>query len=205
MKSATGARILAHPLEKLRARELLGYDIVDELLSDGDKLEVGNAVLEVLLTPGHSPGHLCFYWREKGLLFSGDCVVGLGSVVVMPPHGDMSHYIASLKRLLTLKMERILPGHGAEVKEPHRKIRELLELRQEREEQVLALLGQGKRSTEEMVRELYPELTGRLREAAAAQMLAHLIKLEQEGKAVPLGQEGHYALASAGSRGKVGK
>lgn len=205
LKRATGARILAHTLEKSRAEELLGRDAVDGFLSEGDRVEVGEAKLEVLHTPGHSPGHLCFYWRERRLLFSGDCVVGLGSVVVMPPRGDMSQYIASLRKLLTLDLERLLPGHGPLVKEPYRKIRELLQHRQEREKQVLALLRQGKNSPEEMVQELYPELVGRRREAAAAQMLAHLIKLEKEGRVIPLAQEGHYALAPAASKEKEGK
>lgn len=205
LKRATGARILAHSLEQSRFEEFLGSGAVDEFLSEGSRVEVGEARLEVLHTPGHSPGHLCFYWRERKLLFSGDCVVGLGSVVVVPPRGDMSQYIASLQRLLTLDIDRILPGHGPVVKEPQRKIRELLQLRREREEQVLALLGQGKSSPEEMVQELYPELIGRLRQAALSQMLAHLIKLEKEGRVISQGREGRYTLASAIGGEKEGK
>lgn len=103
----------------------------------------------------------------------------------------MAEYMASLGKLLNYDIELICPGHGPPLREPGRKVEELLEHRREREQQVLSCLQSGKQTTDEMVAEVYPELDSRLLDWAKAQMLAHLIKLEKEGRANPLG-EGKY-------------
>src|SRR5207237_720111 len=72
----------------------------------------GPGHLEALHTPGHAPGHLAFYEPHYRLLFAGDMVSTLSSVVIAPPEGDLVVYLRSLERLRTLDCRLLLPGHG---------------------------------------------------------------------------------------------
>lgn len=191
LRERTGAKIVVHAAEAGR-----GGIAVDRVVEDGDTLPLNGARLEVVHTPGHSPGHICLYLRPERILFSGDQVVGTGTTAMRPPEGDMATYIESLKRLLSYDIAMICPGHGPPVKEARRKIEELIQHRLEREGQVMAGLSQGKATIRELVDDIYPELDSRLVPAAEGQVLAHLIKLEREGKVSPLGsgEDIRYAL-----------
>ncbi len=208
LQEATKARIAMHPEEERLLRETLSRPArdsseqarlfrreaakisVDRPLTDGDTLKAGRLTLRVILTPGHSAGHLAVLLEEEGVLFSGDNVLGLGTTAIPPPpDGDMRQYVESLKRMKALNVRLICPGHGPLVHQPERKLQELIEHRHEREEQVLALLREGKRTPREMVRAIYPELDPRLERMAAGQVLSHLYKLRDEGR-VSLRQEG---------------
>jgi hydroxyacylglutathione hydrolase len=87
------------------------------LLRDGDRIDLGSLLLEVIHTPGHTKGSLCLYNRERGLLFSGDTVFcdDIGRVDL--PTGDQGEMIDSLKKLTKLKLKQLLPGHGPVVEE----------------------------------------------------------------------------------------
>ena len=72
---------------------------VDRLIDDGDFIELLGSpriALRAMHTPGHARGHLCFYDQETGTLISGDNIVGLGSVLIDPPEGNMRDYLESL-------------------------------------------------------------------------------------------------------------
>ncbi len=211
LREATGARIAMHPEEErllsetlkrpsrdrspqtLFLRREVAKITIDQPLADGDLLPVGRLSLRIILTPGHSGGHLSVLFEQQGVLFSGDNVLGLGTTAIPPPpDGDMGQYVASLKRMLTLNARLICPGHGPLVHQPERKLQELIEHRQEREEQVLALLREGKRTPQEMVRAIYPELDPRLERMAAGQVLSHLCKLRDEGRVSLLHEGNEY-------------
>ena len=85
---------------------------VDQLLNEGDVLEVGNLKLSVWHTPGHTPGHLSF--KLGNLLFSGDNIYRDSCVGVIDAHhgSDLPAFIASLKRILNDDAEFLLPSHG---------------------------------------------------------------------------------------------
>ena len=85
----------------------------------------------------------------------------------------------------------ICPGHGPPIRAPRRKLEELIQHRLEREQQVLSRLQAGRATIEELVHDIYPELDSRLYQAAEGQVLAHLTKLEREGKAASLGSAGY--------------
>jgi glyoxylase-like metal-dependent hydrolase (beta-lactamase superfamily II) len=120
---------------------------------------------------------------EEKLLFAGDNVLGVGtSAIGVPPHGDMSLYIASLKKMQTLDAELLAPGHGPIVKEPNRKIQELIDHRQQREDQILGLLADGRDTVKTLVKAIYPELDKRLLMMATGQVLSHLHKLQTDGR-----------------------
>lgn len=178
IKKATGAQILLHPLE----------GDGDRAVNEGDKFELGEMTLEIIHTPGHSPGHICFWLPERGVLFTGDHILGLGTTVISPHQGDMAQYINSLRKLLDFPIQLICPGHGPLIKSPHSKIKELIKHRWEREEQVLFCLRRGIKGIWGIVKEIYPELDPRLKSLAYEQVLSHLIKLEKEGKLVSEGE-----------------
>ena len=176
IRENTGAEITAHAAEVGRATIT-----VDRIVGDGDMLSLNEARLEVIHTPGHSPGHICIYLREERILFSGDQILGTGTTALRPPEGDMAVYIDSLRKLLNYEIVLICPGHGPPIRDPKRKIQELIQHRLEREEQVLAGIRQRKVTVRALVEAIYPELDRRLFFAAEGQVLAHLIKLEREG------------------------
>ena len=80
------------------------------LLKDGDSIDLGGRTVQVLHTPGHSPGHMCFWEAEKGYLFSGDLVYK-GTLFANYPSTDPQSYLASLEKIAELPMKRVFPGH----------------------------------------------------------------------------------------------
>jgi ribonuclease/clavin/mitogillin len=191
LREKTGANIVLHSTEQTSIT-------VDRVVADGDIISLKGIDLEVVHTPGHNPGHICLYIRKDKILFSGDHVLGLGTTAIHPPKGDMAQYIDSLRKLLDYDIDLICPGHGPLIREPQRKLDELIEHRKEREDQVIALLRQGDYTVKQLVAQIYPELAGFLYELAKGQVYAHLIKLEREGKARSqgIGEEASYKLAS---------
>jgi len=225
LREATGARICLHRLEErlltdwqadapldveipperremakmTRAwRQAAAQATPDRLVEDGDTIRVGEATIEVIHTPGHTAGSICLYLREEGVLFAGDTVLGLGTVAVMPPpHGDMGLYIRSLERLKGYPATLLCPGHGPLVRDVERKLQELIDHRHQREEQMLAAVAGGRGTVKALLAEIYPELDSRLEGMARGQILAHMAKLEGEGRVARRG-EGEEALWGLG-------
>ncbi len=148
----------------------------DRILSDGDVVEVGDAALQVVATPGHTPDHLCF--RLGAELFTGDHVMG-GSTVVID---DLAAYLASLQRLLPLALTRLHPGHGPVIDDPDATIREYIDHRLLRERQVLAALAGGAATVGEVVAAVYAGVDVALHPIAVFSVAAHLRKLAAEGR-----------------------
>lgn len=80
------------------------------ILKDGDSIDLGSRTVKVLHTPGHSPGHCCFYEPERQLLFSGDLVYS-GCLDAFYPSTDPLLFYQSVKRVSQLPVHRIFPGH----------------------------------------------------------------------------------------------
>ena len=185
--------VLAHPLT---ARALAGKVEVRPEVEDGARLDLGPAPdghgrwhLEALHTPGHAPGHLAFYEPRYGLLFAGDLVSTLSSVLIAPPEGDLTLYLASLRRLLALPARLLLPAHGSPRTNPAAVLEECLAHRRQREEDLLAVLGDQPRTVADLAREVYRGLPDPMRPYAELQVLAGLRKLEREGRAAAVGAE----------------
>ncbi len=85
---------------------------VDVSLSDKDVLRTKHFNLEVIHTPGHTPGSVCLYDKKKKVLFSGDTLFEDGFGRTDYPGGSDEEMIRSLKRLSRLDAEYLLPGHG---------------------------------------------------------------------------------------------
>ena len=80
------------------------------LLEDGDVIDLGGRRIEAVHTPGHSPGHLCYYERERGYLFTGDLVYE-GELYAFYPSTDPEAYLASVEKISALPVGRVLPAH----------------------------------------------------------------------------------------------
>jgi glyoxylase-like metal-dependent hydrolase (beta-lactamase superfamily II) len=152
-------------------------------LRDGEVVRSGGTSLAVLATPGHASDHVAFFEAGDGALFTGDAVLGRGTSVIDPPEGDLVAYLRSLHRMRELRPRTIYPGHGPVVLRAMDKLGEYLEHREMRERQVLEALGDGGRTPEEMVGEIYEGYPADVLELAARSVLAHLLKLEAEGRA----------------------
>jgi glyoxylase-like metal-dependent hydrolase (beta-lactamase superfamily II) len=186
---ASGAAAIAQRMPHVRFLKMpwpehdVSWRVRWEALSDGDDVPAGDAVVSAVHTPGHSPDHLCFWNQESRLLFCGD-LAWKGSTVVIPPShgGDVSAYLASLERVLALAPARMLPAHGPVIDRPAELLREYIEHRHVREQQVLNAIRVGVSNVDEIVSRIYPTLTAPLVPMARESVLAHLIKLERDGK-----------------------
>jgi glyoxylase-like metal-dependent hydrolase (beta-lactamase superfamily II) len=172
---------------------------VDIRLADGT--EVGP--LRAIATPGHASDH--FALLAGTALFTGDAVLGQGSVFVAPEPGALAGYLAALERLRELPLTVICPGHGPVVEDPIAKLTDYLEHRRARERALITALSEGHRSVEELLDAVWSEVPDGLRPAAAVTLAAHLDKLADEGR-LPAGverPEGIEALLRAAASGGV--
>lgn len=140
-----------------------------------------------LATPGHSADHVCLLHGR--ICFTGDTVLGTGSVFIAPGKGSLSAYLESLERLRALELDVLCPGHGAFVWEPRAKIDEYLAHRLDRERRLLTALESGLRTREELLDSAWSDAPGQLRPAAMLTLEAHLEKLAAEGRLPPELQE----------------
>jgi glyoxylase-like metal-dependent hydrolase (beta-lactamase superfamily II) len=174
----------------------------DELrMADRDVLEIGGTRISAVHTPGHTSDHLCFVLEPERVLFSGDTVLGQGTSVVDPPDGDMGAYMRSLLKLRQLEPSAVYPGHGPPILTPIGRLDYYIRHREQREEQVLAALGEGKRTPSEMVAGIYgSEVDESMYPVAARSLLAHLLKLEREGRVARTGRAKDERFVLAGDR-----
>lgn len=134
-------------------------------------------------TPGHSPDGVCLLYG--GVCFTGDTVLGAGSVFVSSGEGSLAAYLDSLRRLRALELEAICPGHGPFVDRPKERIDEQLRHRLARERMLVAALEAGARTHDEMLDAAWSEVPAELRPIARITLKAHLEKLRDEGGLPP--------------------
>ncbi len=160
-----------------------GFDlnfIPDRFVTHGQSLTIGGLKIEALHTPGHTGCHLAFAQGDR--LFSGDHVMGWSTTLVSPPDGDMAAYMDSLQRLAARPWAAAFPGHGEVIDAPSARLTALIAHRMAREAALLAALGDQARQTGDLTAQLYADTPAHLWPAAERNVLAHLMKLWQEGK-----------------------
>lgn len=157
-----------------RGRELNVIDDEDVVVTEG-------ATLQAIWTPGHARDHLCYFIPEDKALITGDVVLGAGTTVI-PPDGDLGDYIRSLHRLLDFDAEVLYPAHGPCIRNAKEKIESYLAHRQLREDQIVDGLEAGLETIPDLVKRIYSDVPEYLHDAAAMSVLAHMQKLEREGR-----------------------
>ena len=165
----------------------------DRLLVDGEVIVLGEMRWRVLHTPGHAQGHICLYDEGSRAAVVGDMVAGFGTIVIDPPEGDMTDYLAQLRRLEALPVTTLYPSHGPAIPDGPGKLAEYLTHRQWREEKVLAALGTEALALEDLVPRAYDDVTSFVLPIAERSTLAILGKLQKQGRV--LEADGRYFVA----------
>ena len=154
----------------------------DVRVADDDVAAVGTGwTVRAIHTPGHTSNHMCYWLDEQRALFTGDHIMGWSTTVITPPDGNMRDYFASLQRVQHLDPAVLWPTHGAPVTDGKPFVSAFVQHRLDREAGVLAAVRAGTTMIPEIVKQLYVGVNTKLYKAAGRSVLAHLIKLVEDG------------------------
>ncbi len=177
-----GVKVAAH---RLTAEPIADAVSVDRFIEDDEVIKLSGSPeinLRALHTPGHARGHLCFYEQRTGTLISGDNIVGLGSVLIDPPEGNMRDYLDSLERMRALpNLSVIFGGHGPAIANPDARLGEYISHRLDREQKILEAVRGGATTPKDIVAVVYTDVSPKAHAMAERAVLAHLEKLSAEG------------------------
>ncbi|MES3012388.1 MAG: MBL fold metallo-hydrolase [Pseudomonadota bacterium] len=157
----------------------------DVHLKGGERFDLpGGSTLHAIHTPGHASNHLCYRLEEEKLLFTGDHVMQLSTVVINPPDGDMSAYIGSLRALVELDLDWLAPGHGFLMAQPRPAMEAIVAHRLRREAKVVNALRELAPAGEPaLLARVYDDVKPQLHAMALRSLRAHLYKLRDDGVA----------------------
>ena len=190
---ATGAELVGRPAPDGDHQDKTF--VPDRLLEDGDRVSVDGVEIEAIRTPGHASNHVCYRHTELDWVFTGDHVIDGSTVVIDPPDGNMKHYLQSLTRLRELQCAALAPGHGEVINDPQKVIDWIIEHRLEREAKVVTALSSNPHlSSMQLVPHVYQDVDKKLYGWAERSLLAHLLKLEDDGAALHNGES--WVIAS---------
>ena len=159
-------------------------------IEDDDCVTGEGWTLRAIRTPGHVDNHVCYLLDEEGVVFAGDHIMNGSTVVIVPPGGNMAHYIASLRRLLDYDVKVVAPGHGELIPDCRGEVEKLVRHRLLREAKVVGALSDQAQSLDDLVVTVYDDVDPMMHEWAKLSLLAHLIKLEDERRTLKTAQEG---------------
>lgn len=164
-------------------------------IKDGQIYQTEGATLRAVFTPGHTDDHMCFWLEEEQTLFSGDCILGMGTSIF----ANLSSYMSSLHRLAALRPTKIYPAHGPMIEDGPERIQTYITHRLTREKQILTELeGNKSLSAMSIVKILYTDANPALFSAAATNVLLHLFKLKDEGRVACSDNTADLHLSSEG-------
>jgi ribonuclease/clavin/mitogillin len=182
VREAFSTTVIAHRETRTRLRDRV---TIDGEIDEGQALFDGE--VEVLHTPGHARGHVCLRQREGRWLIAGDMVASVGTILIdVEDGGDMADYLAQLARLADGAEGGVdcivLPAHGAPIGRGSERLRHYIAHRLAREAKVLAAVGDGWRTEDELVARAYDDTPREVWPIAARSARAHLHKLVREGR-----------------------
>jgi glyoxylase-like metal-dependent hydrolase (beta-lactamase superfamily II)/8-oxo-dGTP pyrophosphatase MutT (NUDIX family) len=181
LREATGAQIVGRPAGD-RTRDA---DVpFDRVLHEGDTVGGEDSRLQVVHTPGHASNHLCYLLSDTRMLFTGDHIIQGSTVVIAPPDGSMQAYLSSLRRLGSLDVAIMAPGHGYLIGRPQHEIARLIAHRLAREAKVraaLRALGDGA-TLNLLLPKVYDDVPAAIHPVAARSLRAHLDKMVRDGE-----------------------
>jgi glyoxylase-like metal-dependent hydrolase (beta-lactamase superfamily II)/8-oxo-dGTP pyrophosphatase MutT (NUDIX family) len=180
--NGSNVRVAAHR----ETAKILNDVHVDRFIEDGEIIKLDGEPqlqLQAMHTPGHARGHLCFHDALRGVLITGDNIVGFGSVLIDPADGNMRDYLNSLETMRSLPdLSVLFGGHGPAVATPYKKIDEYISHRLERERNILEAVQNGITDPKEIVAQVYTDVSPKAYAMAERAVLAHLEKLREDGK-----------------------
>jgi glyoxylase-like metal-dependent hydrolase (beta-lactamase superfamily II) len=163
----------------------------DRALGDGEEIVMGGEAWRVLHTPGHTGGLICLYQPQRRLLLSSDHLLRdvSSNPIVEPPVAEgesrprrLVDYVAQLRRVAELPVERALPGHGEPIREVEAIVARRLAFHEERAERILDILGRRERTVYQISKVLFPDLDPINRFLAVSEVIGHLDWLEERGQ-----------------------
>ena len=175
------ARFPGLAVAKMIHRDTELPDPIDDL-RDGQTVKGDGVTLVPVYTPGHASDHLCYHLLEENAVFTGDVVLGGSTTVIPSGDGDLTDYMASLRRLQALGVTRIYPAHGPVIEDAQGRIAEYIEHRLLRERQILDALDEGLDTIPAIVTRVYADVPEKLHPVAAQSVDSHLRKLAREGR-----------------------
>jgi len=171
------------------AREFVTVVEPDTLLEGAERLPVDESELEVVWTPGHSPGHCCFYWPARRVLFSGDHLLPKISpnIGLHPQSGadPLDDYLGSLDRIRPLEVNLVLPAHGDPFGDHRERIAAIMRHHDERKTALVDLARDGAKSGWQLAGGLFRGVMDRnvfQQRLALQETLAHCQSLAVEGR-----------------------
>jgi glyoxylase-like metal-dependent hydrolase (beta-lactamase superfamily II) len=188
LAKVTGARVVGFaPAEGFEPDECVGegWSLLSPL-APGPPDAPAALTLRALHTPGHASDHLCWLVEEHALLLTGDHVMHGSTVVIRPPDGDLHDYLASLARVRNElpPIRTFGPGHGRLMDHVPDAIDALIAHRLGRHERVADVLARhGEGTVDELLEEVYGDVTEQQLPVARFSLWAHLRALAQEGRA----------------------
>ncbi len=139
-KAEFGRNTDIHPGRKYCNKDRINFTYI----SEGDILKYGGYELKVVLTPGHTPGHMCLYDEKNKILFCGDHILGTitpNICIEIGVENPLNDYIQSLKKIEKLDVKLLLSAHGTPVENMYDRINELYKHHEQRLNEVLSILG----------------------------------------------------------------
>ncbi len=139
-KATFGRNTDIHPGRKYCHEERINFTYVKE----GDVLKYGGYELEVIATPGHTPGHMCLYDAKKKILFGGDHILGTitpNICIELSAENPLQDYLNSLAKVEKLDVDLLLTAHGTPIEDMYARIRELYQHHKERLAEAMYILG----------------------------------------------------------------
>lgn len=167
-----GIPVYVHELEQTQVK-------ANQVMTLGEFFVIGDLELEVIFTPGHSPGHVSFYFQDTAMV--GDIVAGYGSTWIGWPDGNYKQYFASLEKLKALNCNILAPAHGPMIQHPIEKLEAVAKHRLQRLEQVYMALEQPM-ELYQLAQAVYPDLAASFQSAIKGSLLALLEKLLEENR-----------------------
>ena len=175
----------------------------DRILSGTEIIHTGVYDLQAILTPGHSPGHLCFYEPVNGFLFCGDHILptitpNISSHTLSGPN-PLGSYISSFDRLAALQVNEVHPGHEYSFPDLKARIKELLEHHRARGNEILDILKRHPSSAYEVASHLtwnvrnltFAQFSPWFKRMATTEVVAHLEYLESQRRIYEEIKDGH--------------
>mmetsp|Transcript_11704 Transcript_11704/g.22264 ORF Transcript_11704/g.22264 Transcript_11704/m.22264 type:complete len:339 (-) Transcript_11704:278-1294(-) len=156
-------------------------DVEYNEIKDSMVFTTPGATLQAVYTPGHTDDHVSFFLQEENSIFSGDCILGVGTTIFT----DLYLYMKSLETLKGFNPERIYPGHGPIIDDGAKRIETYISHRNKRENQIVEALQTfqpNSASCMDIVLSVYTEISKTLHTSAAGNVLHHLRKLQAEDR-----------------------